>query len=90
MIYILKLDSPLGTHKHYAQWYVGWTQDEFTLPKRMECHRAGKGAAFTRAAVERGIAFEVVLTLPGDKTEERRIKNLKNTRKFVERALRAQ
>lgn len=85
MVYILKLSAPLGNSKHQAQYYVGWTKDEITLPKRIACHQSGHGAAFTKAAVEMGITFEVILTLPGDKSVERQIKNQKNTARFVER-----
>jgi hypothetical protein len=38
-----------------------------------------------RAAVDRGIGFEVVATMPGDRTTERRLKKQKNTRRIVER-----
>jgi putative endonuclease len=91
MVYILELARPLGNHRHQARFYVGWTKNEATLQQRLDHHRKGTGAAFTRAAVERGIDFQLVLTLPeATKTDERRIKNQKNTRRFVERHLRRQ
>jgi hypothetical protein len=52
----------------------------------LQHHRSGTGAAFTRAAAERGIEMTVVLTIPhGDRQLERKIKNQKNTKRFVER-----
>lgn len=88
MVYILELARPLGNERHTARFYVGWCKED-RLEARLAHHRAGTGAAFTRAAVERGIDFKVVLTIPGaDKREERRIKNQKSTSRFVERYLR--
>lgn len=90
MVYILQLERPLGNSRHKAQYYIGWCNDD-RLEARLWHHRNGRGAAFTRAAVERGINFDVVLTIPGaSRSDERRIKNQKNTRRFVERHLRAQ
>ena len=87
-VYVLRLDQPLGSDKHKAQFYVGHT---YNLERRLDHHRKGTGAAFTRAAAERGIDFHVVLVIPGaDRREERRIKNLNNTQRFVERYLRKQ
>lgn len=80
-VYILKLDRPLGNDNHRAQYYVGWTVN---LPARLSFHRKGRGAAFTRAAVEQGIGFEVVVWIPGATRElERSIKNYKNTPKWI-------
>lgn len=87
MVYVLELKRPLGTPRHQATYYVGWCKDN-RLEARIAHHRNGTGAAFTRAAVERGIEFDVVLTIPGaTRADERRIKNQKNTRRFVERQL---
>lgn len=84
-VYILRLERPLGNERHSAQCYVGWAQN---LDARLRHHRSGnrhRGAAFTSAAVERGIDFDVVLAIPGDRTPERLIKNRKNTAEFVRR-----
>jgi predicted GIY-YIG superfamily endonuclease len=87
MIYILKFEQPLGNAKHKAQFYIGWCTDG-TLEQRITEHRSGRGAAITRACIERGIAFDVVVTMRGDRKKERRLKKQKNTRRIVEQALR--
>lgn len=87
MIYILKLKKPLGNHKHRAQFYLGYCADG-RLEDRLAEHRAGRGAAMTRAAVERNISFEVVLTLPGGRDVERKLKSRNNHQKIIDRALR--
>lgn len=89
MVYILKFHSPLGNQRHQANYYVGYC-DDGTLERRLMEHRRGRGAAITQAARLRGIGFDVVLTMPGDRTTERRIKNQHNHGRFVERQLRLQ
>lgn len=88
MIYILELDKPLGSEKHSAKYYVGWVQDGL-LERRLAHHRSGnpaRGSHFTAAAVQRGIEFKVVLTIPNaTREDERRIKNQKNTKRFIDR-----
>lgn len=87
-VYILEFDQPLGSARHSARYYVGYTTN---LEGRLWHHRRGTGAAITRAAAERGIGFNVVVFIPGaGRDEERRIKNLKNTPRFVERYQRRQ
>lgn len=87
MVYILKFNKPLGNDRHQAAWYVGWC-NEGCLEARLAYHRAGRGAAITRALMERGGDFEVVVIIPGaTKADERRIKNQKNTARFVRRYL---
>jgi len=87
MVYVLKLDQPLGNEKHYAQFYVGWSKNEYTLAKRIEHHMQGRGSKFTQAAIAKGYNVEVVLTMEGGKDVERKIKNQHNTKRFVEREL---
>lgn len=87
-VYILELSKPLGNERHSASLYVGWTSN---LAGRLYYHEGGQGAAFTRAAVERGITFKVVLFIPGATRElERKIKRYKNTRQWMERYLKRQ
>lgn len=89
MLYILEFDRPLGNPHNprgMARFYLGWCKDG-QLKRRLAEHRAGTGAAITRAAVAQGIGFEVVITLPGTRKDERRLKNLKNTPKLVRRLL---
>jgi len=85
-VYIVELARPLGNSTHSARFYVGWTVN---LENRMWHHRHGSGSRFLAAAAEQGIAFDVVLWIPGaDKSVERRIKNRKNTKQFVQQHLR--
>lgn len=80
-VYFLRLDTPLGNPEtHTAEFYTGWTTD---LDKRLAEHRAGRGSAFTRAAVERGIGFSVIHQIEGGRSLERAIKNKKNVRRFL-------
>jgi putative endonuclease len=80
-VYILELDQPLGNAKHQASFYVGYTRN---LEGRLYYHERGQGAAFTRAAVERGIGFKVALFIPGAGREvERKIKASKNIRRWI-------
>ena len=76
-VYLLHFSAPLGNPNNpraLAAHYIGWAQN---LDDRLKAHRAGQGCALTRAAVERGISFEVVQTWPGDRRLERCLKNLK-------------
>lgn len=79
MIYLIHFEQPLGTPRHQARNYLGYVKgDEQTVHFRLQEHRAGWGAKITLAANQRGIRYEVVRTLPGDRNEERRLKNQKN------------
>lgn len=88
MIYILKFERKLGNPNNpraQAQYYVGYCDDD-RLHERLAEHQRGTGAAITRACVERGIGFSVVLTLPGGTDVEAYLKyKYKNTRLLVER-----
>lgn len=83
MIYILMFEQPIGSAKHSAQFYVRYCNDGM-LTWRLKHHRAGTGAAITRYAARHNIAFDVIHTEPGDWAREREIKNLKNTRKYLQ------
>ena len=85
MIYILEFGAPLGnlsTPHGSARYYIGWCED-WRLEERFNEHRNGLGAAITRAAVERGISLSIVVTMPGNRKDERRLKNQKNTPRIV-------
>jgi predicted GIY-YIG superfamily endonuclease len=84
VIYILQFDRPLGNTQHRARYYLGYCEPG-RLDQRLAEHRAGIGAAITRAAVERGYSLEVVASFPGDRTLERRLKRRKSHRRIVER-----
>lgn len=75
LVYLLHFARPLGSDHHQAQHYIGWALD---LATRMADHRAGRGAAITRAALERNIPFDVVRTWPDrDRAFERALKRQK-------------
>ena len=78
MVYILHLNSPLAHARHY----VSWTKDSSTLETRLAHHAAGHGARFTQVCVERGITWQLACVLPGDKTDERALKNKKHTSRY--------
>jgi hypothetical protein len=78
-VYLLHFAAPLGNPANpraQAAHYLGWA---LNLERRLAQHRTGQGAHITRAAVARGIGFEVVATWPGDWQLERRLKALKAT-----------
>ena len=69
-VYLLHFDTPLA----HAQHYVGYAED---MEARIERHRKGNGARLVAVFAEKGIGFTVARTWSGDRTEERRIKNMK-------------
>lgn len=71
-VYLLHFDAPLA----HAQHYVGYAED---LEARIARHRKGNGARLVSVFAEKGIGFTVARTWPGDRKQERRIKNLKNS-----------
>ena len=68
-IYLLHFDRP---YRH-ARHYTGWTEAA-EIERRIEAHRAGRGARLL--AVIRGvpISFVVARTWQGDRHRERRLK----------------
>jgi predicted GIY-YIG superfamily endonuclease len=74
-VYIIQLERPMGSTRHSARFYIGWAKN---IDTRLADHRAGRGSAMLRAAVERGIRFDIVAYMPGDKSLERWLKNKKN------------
>lgn len=81
-IYLLKFGVPLGSEKHKAQFYLGYCKSG-TVPQRVERHRAGQGAAITRAAFARGIDIQLVGSIPGNRKLERKLKNRKSHARLV-------
>ena len=55
-VYLLHFWKPIAPGKHTCQHYCGSTDN---LDRRIEEHRAGRGARFTEVAKERGIEFSV-------------------------------
>ncbi|MFA6198703.1 MAG: hypothetical protein WC734_06180 [Patescibacteria group bacterium] len=85
MVYFLRLSQPLGNRWHTARWYVGYTFDDRTLQQRILAHTSGTAAAFTRAAVLRGIKIEFMGVIDGGRETERAIKFRKNHAREYER-----
>lgn len=88
--YLIRLDKPLGNAKHSAQYYLGSCAN---LKKRFEQHLNGNGAAFTRAAIQKGIPFEIVYVWRTKTKREARqleikLKRQKNNRLVLARQLR--
>ena len=73
MIYLLHFRRPIAP-AHPCRHYLGYADD---LAARLREHAAGRGARLTRVALERGIAWEVTRTWPGDRAAERRLKRRK-------------
>lgn len=76
VIYCLLLDRPLSDN-HTSQAYIGFTSD---LSTRLSHHARGIGARYTRAAKQRGIHWRIVRAWRGTRSDERRIKRMKNGR----------
>ena len=70
-VYLLHFERP---YKH-ARHYLGFAED---LERRLELHRAGRGARLVEVVVAAGIGFQLVRTWEGDRTLERVLKNRHN------------
>jgi len=72
MVYTIHFDTPLA---HGAQaptrHYTGFTDD---LDARLEAHRTGRGARLMEVITQAGIPWRLASTVPGGRTEERRLK----------------
>ena len=80
MVYILEFDQALAGR---ARFYIGSCKDG-RLDDRLAEHRAGHGAALTRACNDAGIGFQPVAVFQGqDRRFERRLKNQKNTPRIL-------
>ena len=56
----------------HAGHYLGWTSN---LKARVARHFAGHGSRLMQVVMAAGIEVEVARTWPGDRNEERRLKN---------------
>ena len=85
IVYVIELSAPLGNltnRRAQCRYYVGWALDP---EARLAEHRAGRGAKLLAAAVERGIDFHIIATLPGGRALERAIKNSHNVPRLLRR-----
>lgn len=79
IVYLLCLSVPLGNRENpraQASHYIGFAETD-RFHARIAEHRAGRGAAITRAAVGRGIAIEVARTWSATMSFEKALKALK-------------
>lgn len=74
-VYILHFDLPY----HHALHYVGWALELFP---RLDAHARGKGARLMEVLANVGIGWQLVSFRRGTRTDERKIKNAKNTGRF--------
>lgn len=75
-LYLLCFDEPLGDPSRprmSARHYLGWC-NAGGLEERLRMHAAGRGAAITRRASERGIGWIVAWQSTGTRFNERRMK----------------
>ncbi|MCZ7543369.1 MAG: hypothetical protein M5R40_07420 [Anaerolineae bacterium] len=64
-VYVLEFEKPLGDPENprgQARYYTGYCNGD--VETRLAEHRHGCGAAITRAANARGIAYRIVAVLP--------------------------
>jgi len=71
-VYVFHFDRPIGTDKHQAQHYLGYTPR--TVEERLADHKAGRGARITQVANELGIDYHAVRDWPGNKDIENDLK----------------
>jgi predicted GIY-YIG superfamily endonuclease len=73
-VYELHFASPISD-AHTTQHYIGYADD---IKRRLEDHRASRGARLTEVANQRGIGFWVSRVWEGkDRSFERNLKNRK-------------
>ena len=69
VVYTLHLWPPIAHAKHYTGSAM-----ERQLARRLTDHALGRGARLTQVQIERGGSWVLAQTEPGDRTEERRLK----------------
>ena len=85
MVYIIHFLEKL----FHAQHYVGHINETETVKapttafkRRMKEHRSGNGARILDVCNEKGINYIIARIMPGNKREERRIKDTNNTKRY--------
>lgn len=78
VIYVLHFDHP---YKH-AGHYIGWAHDFEQFKRRLQRHRTGQGSKLMRAVTQAYIPYRIVYLQPGDRNEERRMKNYNRGSRF--------
>lgn len=79
MVYLIHLEV---AYKH-AQHYLGFVDEDDKVLERLAKHQAGIGSKFLRAVNAAGIRYFIAHVWPGyTRTQERKLKNRKNSRKL--------
>lgn len=81
LCYLLHYHGKVGGR---AQHYIGFSPNVYALAKRLHSHHRGTraAAAFTRAAVQQGIEFDLARVWVGGRNLERLLKNQKNAKRL--------
>lgn len=87
-VYLLHFERPIGSKRHHAQHYVGFTTR--SIEERMEEHRATRwqptgecnGAHLVGAANYNNIPFHVAQTWKGGRSLERKLKSTRNLKRY--------
>lgn len=81
LIYFIEFKPPLGSKRHRARFYCGWTRAP--LPCRITAHMLGLGAAITAWAAKHNVQMTCIHSEPGTRADERRIKRQKNHARYL-------
>lgn len=73
MIYVLHIEPAYKQARHY----IGFTESD-DVTARYQRHMSGRGNPLIKAAVAAGCAVVIAASFPGDRTDERNIKNRSN------------
>ena len=71
-VYLLHFTERIGSEKHSAGHYLGWTKG--SVPDRVQDHKDGRGARLTQVANEQGIEYYAVQDWPGNRDIENQLK----------------
>lgn len=77
MLYLIHFKEPFAHARHY----LGYSEDEASLSRRLDHHRRGTGANLMRHVSQAGIEWWVTRIWPeGDRNLERKLKGHSSTR----------
>ncbi len=81
MVYMLELSGFVGSEKHKAKYYIGYTDN---VRNRLQEHVSGEGSKMIRhALMNLGMKVRLVGVIEGDRKYERKLKNRKNNNRLV-------
>ena len=80
-VYLIHFSQPLGTEKHSAQHYCGYTEGSVT--DRVQRHIRGNGSRICAAAARLNLTFYIVrIWRDGNRELERKIKGSHNLSRY--------